>query len=370
MYGCISVTGELKNADKSIVQANNSKYVNNMNQPTDAEQSFANTALLLMNQHNVPPVPENYTVWYHYATGKNAALNTEVDKIVAQKMPFNTTVCLSLHQRFFVTERNNKVLDETAATAQKMIRDVLAAVNNFSGETQNYNKDLGEYIDNISRDYGDNPNIKDIIKDLVGTTVSLKERGEQMNQRLEESKIEIDKLRQNLQQVTSEAQKDGLTNLYNRRTFERLLEEYMTAAQEQKMEMCLIMLDVDHFKKFNDTYGHLLGDEVLKIVARTLTDLLKGRDVVARFGGEEFVVVLPATPLDGALRVADAIRQTIATKELKRKDTGQNFGQITVSLGVSRYRHGVDDIPALIKRADEALYQSKKLGRNRVTREA
>jgi len=261
------------------------------------------------------------------------------------------------------------MLDDAAMGAQKMLKDVLKAVNDFSGDTQDYNKGLGEYIDTISKDFGET-DVKDIIKDLVGATVSLKERGEKMNQRLEESKLEIDKLRQNLQQVTAEAQKDGLTGLFNRRTFERVLEEYMMAAKEQTIDLCLIMLDVDHFKKFNDTYGHLLGDEVLKIVSRTLTDSLKGRDVVARFGGEEFVVVLPSTPLDGALRVADAIRQSIANKELKRKDTGQNFGQITVSLGVSAYRHGIDDIPSLVKRADDALYQSKRLGRNRVTRES
>ncbi|MDX2074740.1 MAG: diguanylate cyclase [Alphaproteobacteria bacterium] len=340
-----------------------------MNQAKDIEQALATASLGLLQTHRIPPTPENYTVWYHYAAGKNASLKEEIDRVIAQKIPFTVSLNASLYQRFFVTDRNNKMVDDAAITAQKMLKDVLKAVGDFSGDTQDYNKDLGHYIETISKDYGD-ADVKDIIKELVGATVNLKERGEQMNQRLEESKLEIDKLRQNLQQVTSEAQRDGLTGLFNRRTFERMLEEYMATMQEQRADLCLIMLDVDHFKKFNDTYGHLLGDEVLKIVARTLTDSLKGRDVVARFGGEEFVVVLPSTPMDGAMRVADAIRLSIANKELKRKDTGQNFGQITVSLGISRYRHGVDDIPALIKRADEALYESKRLGRNRVTRES
>jgi len=339
-----------------------------MNTPVALERSFAIAALKKMEGHNIPPIPENYTVWYNYTTGKNRALNEEIDKIIEQKLPFSLATCLAIYQRYFVTERNQKIVDDTAMSAQRMIKNVLRAVNDFSGETENYNKDLGAYIETISKDFGD-ADVKDIIKDLVGATVTLKKSGEQMSRRLEESKIEIDQLRQNLQQVTTEAQKDGLTGLFNRRTFERLLEEYMMAANEQKVDLCLIMLDVDHFKKFNDNYGHLLGDEVLKIVARTLTDTLKGRDVVARFGGEEFVVVLPNTPLDGAMRVADVIRQSIANKELKRKDTGQNFGRITVSLGVSSFRHHVDDIPKLIKRADEALYESKKSGRNRVTRE-
>lgn len=333
------------------------------------ERALATAAMQLMEAHKVLPSPENFTVWYHFAQGKNPQLNEEIERIITQKMPFTTGICSTLHKRFFVVERNKQALDDAAISTQAMIKDVLKTVSEFSGETQHYNEDLGAYIKNISKDFG-NAEVNEVIKDLVGATVALKTKGEQMNKRLEDSTKEIEQLRENLQQVTTEAQRDGLTGLFNRRTFERMMEENMLSAMHEKTELCLVILDVDHFKKFNDTYGHLLGDEVLKIVARTLTDTVKGRDVVGRFGGEEFVVLLPATPLEGAMRVADVIRQSIANKELKRKDTGQHFGQITVSLGVARYRHGVDDIPKLVKRADEALYESKRFGRNRVTREA
>jgi len=340
-----------------------------MSDANNIENKTSSTAVLLMATHNILPTPENYTVWYHYAQGKNAEMNAEIDKVVAQKLPFTPMLCNSLYQRHFVVDRHQQMVDETSATAQKMLQDVLAAVNNFSGETKDYNKDLGQYITNITQETGDS-GLKSIVSQIVGATASLKERGEVMNQRLEESKKEIEELRENLEQASHEAQRDGLTGLYNRRTFERIVEEYMGTALEKKTPLCLLMMDVDHFKKFNDTYGHLLGDEVLKIFARTLLDMLKGQDVVARFGGEEFVAVLPQTPIEGAMRVADAIRQTIASKELKRKDTGQNFGQITVSVGVASFRGATDDIPKLIQRADEALYESKRLGRNRVTRES
>lgn len=335
---------------------------------SDTENKLSSTALEYLKTHDIPPTPENYMVWYQYAQKKNPLLNTEIDKIITHKMPFSNVVCDTLYQRFCVAERQ-KIASESAIAAQKMLKEVLTTVSSFSGETQDYNKDLNSYIENISKDFG-HSEVNEIIKDIVGATVSLRERGEQMHARLEESKREIDVLRENLQQVSNEAQKDALTGLYNRRAFERILEEYMAESVEKKTNLCLMMIDVDHFKKFNDNYGHLLGDEVLKIVARTLHDSLKGQDVVARFGGEEFVAVLPMTPIEGALRVADAIRLSIASKELKRKDTGQQYGQITVSIGVSSFRRGVDDIPKLIKRADEALYESKRTGRNRVTRES
>jgi diguanylate cyclase len=144
----------------------------------------------------------------------------------------------------------------------------------------------------------------------------------------------------------------------------------MIVAKETQGELCLLMIDIDHFKKFNDRFGHLIGDEVLKTVAKTLINTLKGQDMVARFGGEEFVVILPTTKIEGAMIVAESIRSAIASKELKRKDTGESFGVITISMGVARFRHDSDTLPLLMKRADDALYESKKNGRNRVTRES
>ncbi|MDX1975372.1 MAG: GGDEF domain-containing protein, partial [Rickettsiales bacterium] len=149
---------------------------------------------------------------------------------------------------------------------------------------------------------------------------------------------------------------------------EKMFDENALVAKEQNKQLCLIILDIDHFKSFNDRFGHLLGDEVLKTVARTLTDCLKGRDVVARFGGEEFVVILPDTPIEGALKVAEMIRSTISTKELKRKDTGETFGTITVSMGVASFHPTSDTLPTLVKRADDALYKAKHNGRNQVIR--
>ena len=253
--------------------------------------------------------------------------------------------------------------------SEKALIEVLKVIGEFSTETDSYNKSVDEYLESISQKF-DDQSVKTIVKNLISSTVILKESGKRLSHKLEESTNEITSLKKDLQQVTAESQRDFLTGVFNRKTFEKYADEQMLTAGHAGSEICLLMIDIDHFKRFNDRFGHLLGDEVLKIVAKTLTNILKGQDMVARFGGEEFIVILPATPIEGAMKVAEAIRSTIATKELKRKDTGETFGSITVSMGVSRFRYDSDTLPLLIKRADDALYESKNNGRNRVTAES
>ncbi len=331
---------------------------------------YAKHALTLMEERGVSPTPENYAVWFQYALGENTDLNHEIGTIIKNDLGFTKENNAYLYHKYIISNRNQKVLDDATVNAQKILVEALRIVNDFSGETKSYNQDTDKYLENIVQEFGDNEDVKTIFKELIDATAKLRASGENITHKLEESTREINHLRKDLQQVTVEAQRDFLTGVFNRKSFERLIDEQMLIAKENNTELCLLMIDVDHFKVFNDKFGHLLGDEVLKIVARTLTDTIKGRDVVARFGGEEFVVFLPETPIEGGVRVAEMIRNSIAGKGLKRRDTGETFGSITVSLGVSRYRPESDTLLTLIKRADDALYSSKHNGRNRVTREA
>jgi diguanylate cyclase len=129
--------------------------------------------------------------------------------------------------------------------------------------------------------------------------------------------------------------------------------------------VALLLADIDHFKNFNDTYGHLTGDQVLRLVAMALKQNVKGQDIAARYGGEEFAIILPNTTLRSALTVADHVRRAVMTKELMKRSTGEHLGRITVSVGVATL-HKDESAPSLIERADNALYAAKHYGRNRV----
>jgi len=150
--------------------------------------------------------------------------------------------------------------------------------------------------------------------------------------------------------------------------FDLRLRECLKLALEEGGDVCLMMADIDHFKRFNDTYGHQLGDLVLRLVAKALTDGIKGRDVACRYGGEEFGILLPKTRLEDAIKLADQLRASIGSRRVVMRGDDRDLGNITLSLGVSCYRPG-EPAGDFVQRADAALYGAKRRGRNRVCSE-
>lgn len=167
--------------------------------------------------------------------------------------------------------------------------------------------------------------------------------------RLKASKQEINELQENLEAVRHESLTDPLTSLANRKYFDQSLAKHLTEAATESDALSLMMIDIDRFKSFNGTFGHLTGDQVLRLVAQCLKQNVKGQDVAARYGGEEFGVVLPHTALRQGLTVADHIRRAVMGKDLVKRST-----RVTISVGVATYRKG-DTAQTLIERADSCF---------------
>lgn len=182
-----------------------------------------------------------------------------------------------------------------------------------------------------------------------------------------ETVLERRRLKQEAADATEKLQRmavlDSLTNVYNRRFFQERLDQEFARSRRYHRALSLIMIDIDHFKDCNDRAGHLGGDEALIKVSQTLTDSVRRVDVVARYGGDEFGVILPETDLHSALRLAQRLRERVVERSLTLDD---KIGRLTVSLGVAALSPDIEKPQDLLARADQALYQAKATGRNRV----
>ena len=166
-------------------------------------------------------------------------------------------------------------------------------------------------------------------------------------------------------QLRHQAQRDGLTGLINKRQMMLDLSMMTQEAEAKGENVGLFIFDIDHFKTYNDTNGHLAGDELLKAIAKLIRDSLRPGDLAARYGGEEFVIAMPNTPREAALRVAERVRRGIEEHVFSHEEN-QPGGTLTISGGVATFPHDALSVTDLISHADQALYQSKAAGRNRV----
>jgi diguanylate cyclase len=207
--------------------------------------------------------------------------------------------------------------------------------------------------------------VRAMVKFLVAENEKMRRESDDLRTNLDKSRDQVEKLRWNLAEAQELGLRDPLTALSNRRAFDINLAKEITEAQDNRTQMCLVMGDLDRFKAINDAFGHHIGDEILKMFAKLLSSNVKGRDTVARFGGEEFAIILPETKLNDARTLTENIRRQLEAKELAVNTSGQAIGQVTASFGVAEMVPG-DDATALVQRADARLYEAKCAGRNRV----
>ena len=319
-------------------------------------------ALSLLSSHKIPPSPLNYQIGYECASGKNQNLENELGELLEQSGTPTEEQLWKLHRRFFM--QNEKALQIIRQELQEIIASIQGEFQRSGGNLQEYTKTLNHFVDILDKPLPPEAMSSEVQK-VIGDTQEVKQSQNQVESQISSLLFDMETMRQELEQVKEESKTDSLTGISNRKAFDAALEHIVHSARKERSTFCLLLADIDHFKQFNDTYGHLVGDKVLRFVASTLKSCTKGRDFVARFGGEEFTIILPQTDMRGGKIVAEQIRSAVSTGNLKNNLNGETYGKITMSIGVAQYRQ--DDLPnSLIQRADRALYLAKEGGRNRV----
>ena len=326
--------------------------------------AFAEVALQQIRALGQSASPRNFEIWYHYATGYNPPLNQTINEALAKKGVLNDADLDQIYDTYIAASRIGERIDTVGARVLDEIKQGMATIDAAAGSATDYSKRLNLATESLAQ-ANDGEALRTVIEHLVQGAKEMELNNKKLEASLASSRQEIETLQQNLEAVRVESLTDPLTTLANRKYFDNALAKGITEAQEKNEPLALLMADIDHFKGFNDRYGHLTGDQVLRLVALSVKQNVKGRDVAARYGGEEFVVALPSTSLQSAITVADQIRRAVMTKELMKRSSGERLGRVTISIGVAVVRPS--DTPALlIERADKCLYAAKRHGRNRV----
>jgi diguanylate cyclase len=318
-----------------------------------------------LRQYNVSPTPKNYELWFGYASGQNPDLIRELDKAVADGMASDAGFMRDLHTRFFGSEHAT-ALDDVGAKLQHEVQKFAKVLESAGKDTASYGRTLNAVSKDLS--HGNVGQIKAIVESLVAATQAIEAKHQTLEGELKSSGQELQAMRKRMESVRQSSLIDPLTGLANRRCFDERAKEALQELKSEGGDLCVLIGDVDHFKKFNDTWGHATGDQVLRLVAQCFKGNTKGRDTAARYGGEEFVVIMPQTKVENAITVAEQIRQAVEGKKIVKKSTGETLGSITLSIGVAKYKPG-EAIADTINRADACLYAAKHGGRNRVVAE-
>jgi diguanylate cyclase len=334
---------------------------------SDARRVSA-AALERMETLDIPPTPENYTVWYAYTAGHNPDLTKALDILISNSTPFTPERNAEIYERFFAIHPDIENMQETGQKLEQEMGRIISVLGQAGKDTNAYGRKMADLSGALS-DVDKLESVQATVRAMLQETRAIMAKNQHLENRLEKSTREVSELRADLESVRRDAVTDALTGIANRKLFDQRLREAGAQAMEHGHEVRVVLADIDHFKQFNDRFGHHVGDEVLKLVAAHLRNQTKGRDTSARYGGEEFALILPETGLADAVTVIEKIRRQLSSHTLTSRKSDMRYGRITISAGVAQYRLR-ESLETLLKRADTALYAAKEAGRDKVMAES
>lgn len=339
-----------------------------MIEDVDTATQHAATAIAEMAMRDISPTPGNFCVWYNYLAGTTPALRQDLEALLKGGKVISGSQMQALFDKYFRDNGSSETMQSTGDELQATLLDVIRQVSRAGLDAKDFGNTLNKASGSLSAGRIDPADMRGLVADLIAATKLIGQKNQALENQLKASSSKMSLLQSRLESARREALTDGLTGIGNRKSFDIALQFRAHQAGEQKSDLCLMLLDIDHFKKFNDQFGHRVGDQVLKIVGSKLKASVVGSDAAARYGGEEFAMLMPQTRLPDALDRADRLRVNLGSHYLKNRATGQSYGTVTVSIGVARFRPG-EQLEEFVTRADQALYRAKNEGRNKVIAE-
>jgi diguanylate cyclase len=331
---------------------------------------IAKSVLQELGKRGVTLTPDNFKVWFEYRVGSDEELVNEIDELVASGKPFTEAINRHLYDKYFGTRKEERIVSEIQQATQKILHEVFEEILSQGNSTARYSGKLKEYSEKL-KSAKELSEVKTIVEKIIEDTSEIEASSHAIQKRLKKATTDAENLRNRIEMSQREVLeiKDPLTNLYNRKALDKKLKDLHNEFKNGNNVFSVIMLDIDLFKRINDKYGNAIGDEIIKIIASKLKECVKGRDFTARYGDDEFVILLPMTILENATILAENIRNAVFKKVFKLKKTGERIGVLSVSIGVSQI-HSTDTTNSVIERAEEALNLAQNAGRNIVKSES
>ena len=328
----------------------------------EASGRYLRIILKEITELKLPYTPIVYAVWYEYVSGHNPKLSKNIQAARKKKEQIDYQKVLEWF-RCHVCDKQELITEEQTRKAGSLLDGMTSRLTEAGARMGQQQDQLKAHIEHLNS-ASNKPEIKNICRDIVLETQEIIDGNTDLKNDIHNTITELNALKIELRNLRKAVKTDILTGLLNRRGFEDTIANPMEDAQAGTAPLTLIIADIDHFKRINDNYGHLTGDNVLKLISKLLQRHIKGRDIAGRFGGEEFIMALPETKMDGGFALAEQIRISLEKMRWQSKSSAKDIGTITISLGVAQFIPG-EDLDALIARADKALYAAKENGRNR-----
>lgn len=329
-------------------------------------KSISEEALVFIEHYAISKTPNHYTIAYEYAKGDNEGLVHFIDDAIFKQTALNDGF-LEVAFNKYIRVTDDQLINNVQDQLNTIVKDILSQVDPFSKLTNLFEEKMLEAVERI-REVTSKEALEEVVTKVAQNTKDMNEASSKLNTNLNSVAGELLTLKKTFAKVKEEALTDSLTQILNRRGLENQFEQLLTKTINNNQPLSLLIIDVDYFKKFNDTFGHLIGDEVLKYIALSCKKRIRPTDIVSRFGGEEFVIVLPDTSQEEAIKTAEQIRTAFEKTKLQRKEEPKDLGKLTVSIGVSKFKTN-DTLESIFERADKALYLAKEKGRNCVKSE-
>lgn len=337
-------------------------------QTRDESAALLKRVIAEMGQHDAPYSPITFAVWYEHFAGINPSLSQAMKACLAD----NSRVGASQIERLYL----DHLADPSTEAAQAAAAQVSLVMNNMARKAEATGRDAetyGQQLQGLSQALKDEDparrgaNLTPHLDQVASGTHRMQEAATALAQAVADGQAEIERLREALQRSRTEAITDPLTQLLNRKGFDEAMRNMLATPAPAGRAHCLVMLDIDHFKRVNDTYGHPVGDTVIQTLGVLLNRVAQEPGVsAARVGGEEFALLLPQGTVAQAAQMAQTVRSLVSATKIRKRGTQEVIASVTISAGVAALGTG-DDAASLMATADAALYRSKTSGRDRVT---